>query len=202
MYRAIVQAELQSADLSIEESIQEKLVQYCELVSYWNRRVNLTGLDGVNLVRRLVVEPIWIAQQFGIEGRLVDIGSGNGSPAIPICLTRPVTSAELVEVRTRRVAFLRQVVVELRMPCVRVIKGRFEAMASSIEPTDWITMQAVAPESLAKALRALLSPTTTVVWITSHRAAVFGMAVKRRLKVPFTSTEALALGQARCEKFE
>jgi 16S rRNA G527 N7-methylase RsmG len=46
-------------------------------------------------------------------GALVDVGSGNGFPAVPLLLARPALSGVLLEPRERRWAFLREVGREL-----------------------------------------------------------------------------------------
>ena len=51
----------------------------------------------------------WIPER----GRLLDVGSGNGIPAIPLLLARPALRGVLLEPRERRWAFLRETVREL-----------------------------------------------------------------------------------------
>lgn len=194
MYAEILRFELEKAELQIADSVQQKLSRYCEALTHWNKRVNLTGLEGEELVRRLVIEPVWIAEKLEIAGRLIDIGSGNGSPAVPMCLTRPLFSLALVEARTRRAAFLRHVATDLSLAAVQVHKERFEDVVPLLTPADWITMQAVAPNAkLLRSMQPLLKPTTNVVWITSGIGAKTDLPTRRRLKVPFSSTEVLFL---------
>ena len=58
--------------------------------------MNLTSLTGSTRIRRLVAEPLWVARQLSPTGRYLDIGSGNGSPAIPWHLACGFASATLV----------------------------------------------------------------------------------------------------------
>src|SRR5262245_7655980 len=112
--------------LPIPTTACEALATYCQELERWNQKINLTSLVGSNLVRRLVVEPIWIAEDLKIAGNVVDIGSGNGSPAIPIRLYRPLTHLHLVETRSRRAAFLRHLKSTLALKNVDVHRTRFE----------------------------------------------------------------------------
>lgn len=43
----------------------------------------------------------------GIEGPLLDLGSGNGYPGLPLAAARPLLEPYLVEARARKAAFLR-----------------------------------------------------------------------------------------------
>ncbi len=55
------------------------------LLQKWSRRMNLTGLKDESMIaRRHFLEPIAIADLLDDRGRLVDLGSGNGFPAVPL----------------------------------------------------------------------------------------------------------------------
>jgi 16S rRNA (guanine527-N7)-methyltransferase len=73
------------------------------------------------------------------EGAIVDVGSGNGSPGIPIALELPDREVVLLEAEARRCAFLEQ----WAPANARVVRGRAEE-----QETDW------AGVTLAKALAA------------------------------------------------
>ena len=187
-YSAIVQAELRTSDLKFSNTVQEQLSRFSDELEHWNRRVNLTSLSGSALVRRLIVEPVWIGEELKMSGVLADIGSGNGSPAIPLSITRGFQQAHLIEARARRAAFLRHVSATLRIPA-RVHHARFEDACGELPTVDWITLQAVFPtEDLIKAMQKISTATTTALWITSTRIKpAFGTA----LQTPFPDTQAI-----------
>ncbi len=70
-------------------------------------------------------------------GPIVDVGSGNGSPGIPIALELPDREVVLLEAEARRCEFLQR----WAPPNARVVRGRAEE-----QETDW------AGAALAKAL--------------------------------------------------
>ena len=77
---------------------------------------------------------------------MLDIGSGGGSPAIPMKLAAPGISLRMVESKTRKAAFLREVVRTLELDRTAVDAVRFEELLS--RPTlhdavDVVTMRAV-----------------------------------------------------------
>jgi 16S rRNA (guanine(527)-N(7))-methyltransferase RsmG len=187
-YSAILRSEIHSAQLKFTSAVEERLICYCQELDRWNRRINLTSLSGADLVKRLVIEPVWIGENLKMSGTLVDIGSGNGSPAIPLCLTQRFSAAHLVEARSRRAAFLRHVIGMLQIGA-EVHRARFDDAIDGIPPADWITLQAVQPgDELIRAMRRVSGPTTTAVWITSSGIPLsFGTP----LKTPFRDTQAV-----------
>jgi len=190
-YEAILRTELRSANVKISPSVLIKLSQYCFELTHWNKKINLTSLQGAALVRRLVVEPVWVGERLDMRGVLIDIGSGNGSPAIPLCITRSFDEVVLVEARARRSIFLRHLVAKLGLGGVGVRRGRFED-AGDLQKPDWVTLQGVFPSSnLLTAIKTIRIPTTRVVWITSESGLKIEKA--RIVEVPFSQTRVVIL---------
>jgi 16S rRNA (guanine527-N7)-methyltransferase len=188
-YLRLLESELQVFSLQLLDAEKLALATYCDEVARWNRKINLTALSGPGLVRRLVVEPVWIARQLQPSGKLVDIGSGNGSPAIPFQIVCPFTTSHLIEARVKRAAFLRHLAATLGLPAVQVHRARFEQAATSLPTPDWISLQAVhLTENLLDSIRLICSPTTSIVWITA-RSVRMNWSPVRTLTVPTTGTQ-------------
>ena len=166
-----MESQLRMLDLTLDEPTLGALRSYIHTLEHWNRSMNLTALEGVALARHLVVEPLWVAAQLAPGGRYIDIGSGNGSPAIPWLLARKFYRVDLVESRRRRAAFLRQLVAELKLATVHVHPMRFkEFLAEQSESdgaTDWVTLQGVGftPE-LRDEILSMSGTNTRIVWLT------------------------------------
>jgi 16S rRNA (guanine(527)-N(7))-methyltransferase RsmG len=100
----------------------------------------------------VLVEPLVAADGLGTATmRWVDLGSGGGSPAFPIRIVRPLAQLTLVEARSRKVAFLREVVRELSLSDVAVVHDRFETAASRSElyrTADLVTVRAVRMDTM------------------------------------------------------
>ncbi len=82
-----------------------------------------------------------VVDRFG--GPVVDVGSGNGSPGLPIAFSRPELEVVLLEAEARRCAFLE----EWAPPNARVVRGRAEE-----QRTDWaglVLAKALAPPPVA-----------------------------------------------------
>ena len=174
--------------LSVSRRTREKLATYARELERWNRTVNLTSLRGADLIRRLIVEPAWIGQELQLSGKLADIGSGNGSPGLPLYVTRSLARVHLVEARARRAAFLRHIANQLDGDEIVVHRTRVEDIDPPFERVDWITIQALSPSAgLLSALRRLFDPTTRVVWITGRSSSPVSGA--SRICVPGSTTE-------------
>ena len=78
---------------------------------------------------------------------VADIGSGAGLPGIPLAIARPDLTIYLVEPLLKRSTFLTEVVHELGLENVTVIRGRAEEreVKATLGLVDVVTSRAVAP---------------------------------------------------------
>jgi len=187
----ILEEELRRFQLELNPNQILTLVRYCAELVRWNSKINLTGLKGAELVRRLVVEPAWIAKELKLSGTLADIGSGNGSPAIPLHVVSELNSTHLIEARSRRAAFLRHIVNFLGLDNVLVHRTRLEEVVpTELGTLDWVSLQGVAlTAELLDTIRKHSVPTTRVAWITSAPSPP--VPPHQTLAVPSTDTEVL-----------
>jgi 16S rRNA (guanine527-N7)-methyltransferase len=114
-------------------------------------------------VDRLLVEPVVAAQHVAPEARTaLDVGSGGGSPAIPLKLTVPALTLRMVESKTRKAVFLREALRDLGLRDATVETSRFEELLARPElheALDLVTIRAVRvePRTLVT-LQAFLRP--------------------------------------------
>ncbi|MGC0312258.1 16S rRNA (guanine(527)-N(7))-methyltransferase RsmG [Kitasatospora acidiphila] len=106
------------------------------------------GLIGPREVPRLwdrhVLNCAVLAELLPSGASLCDVGSGAGLPGIPVALARPDLSVTLLEPLLRRTTFLEEVVRELGLQNVTVLRGRAEEMVGKIS-VEIVTARAVAP---------------------------------------------------------
>lgn len=94
--------------------------------------------------------------------RVGDVGSGAGLPGLLLAIRRPDLDVTLIEPMARRTAFLTEVVEDLDLVNVRVVRGRAEDVVR-VEPGcvdfDIVTSRAVAPlDRLARWTMPLVRP--------------------------------------------
>ena len=152
------------ARLELPDGLVDRLQIYVELLSRWNQKMNLTALDERESgLERLLIEPLAAARHLPAgDGRLVDIGSGGGSPAIPMRLAAPGWSLLMVESKTRKSAFLREACRQLELANATVETGRYEsffARPELHEAHDVLSVRAVRVDAGAlQGLQAFVKP--------------------------------------------
>ena len=140
----------------------ESLEVYFDLLARWNARINLTAVQlsppNDPAIDRLFVEPLAAARYFPDQwAHWFDLGSGGGSPAIPLRLVRQSGALTMIEAKTRKAAFLREVVRALQLSQTSVENARFQAVASDRAATaQVVSVRAVHPDrQLAESAAAL-----------------------------------------------
>ncbi len=126
------------------------LEQYCRLVA--DAPLSVTSLPDQAAIRRELVDDALRARPLigeSLPELVVDVGSGNGSPGIPLAVEygRPVT---LLEAASRKAAFLQRVVAELGIEAP-VVAERSEqyARAAGRDRFDLVLARALAPPPVA-----------------------------------------------------
>lgn len=109
------------------------------------------GLIGPREVPRLwdrhILNCAAVADVIPEGARVGDVGSGAGLPGIPLAIARPDVTVTLIEPLLRRTTFLDEVVEDLGLTNVKVIRGRAEekAVRQKVGLLDVVTSRAVAP---------------------------------------------------------
>ena len=98
------------------------------------------------LWERHVLNCAVIGEAFEENATVADIGSGAGLPGIPLAIARPDLKIRLIEPLLKRSTFLHEVVQELGLDNVEVIRGRAEEPeVKALSKVDVVTSRAVAP---------------------------------------------------------
>ena len=126
---------------SFEENILENFHLYFKELSFWNRSVNLTGLQteqeqAVLLFADSLAGSLAFPENTSIS--LIDIGTGGGFPGIPLKLAFPSLQATLMEPRANKTAFLHTVIGKLELTGISVLQKRLEGGSSLLdEEAKW-----------------------------------------------------------------
>jgi 16S rRNA (guanine527-N7)-methyltransferase len=143
------------AGVTLSVDLAAKLETYYRLLATWNQKINLSGMNLTEptpeALDRLLIEPVVAARQVsaGIT-RLIDIGSGGGSPALPFALAIPGSRLLMVESKTRKSVFLREAARALELADAEVETSRFEQLLARPdlhEAHDLLTIRAVRVET-------------------------------------------------------
>jgi 16S rRNA (guanine527-N7)-methyltransferase len=164
------------AGVALDDSQARALETYWELLRTWNAKINLTSLSLADCppstLDRLFIEPLEAAavmQRSPINW--FDLGSGGGSPAIPLKLVRPEARLTMIESRAKKASFLREAIRRLEMAEAAVLTARIEKLrdaGQSRGTADLITLRAVKINGpMAQAMATLLKPTGKLLMFSS-----------------------------------
>lgn len=135
-------------DVSVEQA--QQLLAHLEIVIETNQTLNLTAIsnlaDGIRLhiVDSLAVIP---TLRDSSAATILDIGSGAGYPGVPIAIVN-TGKVTLLESRSRRAAFLAELLGQLDLPNARAICARAEDLADGSGGGDFDSLTARAVSAL------------------------------------------------------
>jgi 16S rRNA (guanine527-N7)-methyltransferase len=130
----------------IPSDLAASLGRFLVLLDRWNRTHALTALPSAERREELLLDaavllPFLAALPPG--ARVADLGTGMGSPAVVLALARPDLDVLAVDASAKKLAFVRQVAMELPLANLKAVHGRLEDLPSL--GADWGTAKALAP---------------------------------------------------------
>ena len=141
----------QAADtlaISLDEEQLNRFDLYYNLLVDWNSRMNLTAITAPEAVAlKHFADSLLLlkAAELPQNGRLADVGTGAGFPAVPIGIVRRDLHLVLVDSLNKRIVFLKELcaVLKLHADCLH---GRAEDLGKTglREMQDVVTARAVA----------------------------------------------------------
>ena len=178
-------------ELSAEQIGQ--LGQYYELLTRWNKVLNLTSVRTIEeAVERHYCESVFAACHLPeVAVSIADVGSGAGFPGLPIAIVRPQCSVALIESHQRKAVFLREAARDLGN--VRVIAKRAEEVT---ERFDWVVSRAVRYSDIAGVLKKL-GRNAELLTGEVRRSELAGFDWQEPIPLPWGERRYLWIGYAR-----
>ena len=114
---------------TLPPELARPLAHFLDLLDHWNRTHALTAVPREARAEELLLDaaallPFLAALPAG--SRVADLGTGMGCPAVVLALARPDLEVLAVDASAKKLAFVRQVGLELPIPNLRPLHGRFE----------------------------------------------------------------------------
>ena len=111
----------------LDDTAQQKLIAFIELLAKWNKTYNLTAIrDPLQMISHHLLDSLAVRPHLP-AGALADVGSGGGLPGIPLAIAEPQRRVTLNDANHKKAAFLQQAVIELKLANADVHTGRVQA---------------------------------------------------------------------------
>lgn len=134
-------------NIEIDEEILKKFDLYYRLLIEYNEKFNITAITNKeDIYKKHFIDSLLFVNKL-TSGKYIDIGSGGGFPALPICIIRDDINYTLLEATGKKCEFLNVVIEKLNLKNAKVINGRAEDLAKDInfrEKFDCCSARAVA----------------------------------------------------------
>jgi 16S rRNA (guanine527-N7)-methyltransferase len=134
-------------DIELSEPQIHLLGIYLLELLEWNRKMNLAGAGSrQRIIKELLLDSLIPAPFLPEKGRLLDIGSGAGFPAIPLKICKPHLNMHLLEPNSKKVSFLKQAIRLMHLWEIEVVRGRIGMDEGILHPEGYhvITARALA----------------------------------------------------------
>ena len=118
--------------VTVGEGAAVKLFAFMDELLRWNRKVNLTAITAHrDVVLKHLVDSVSVIPFLPERGRIVDLGSGGGFPAIVVGILRPDLQVVSVDSVQKKISFQNHVVRLLGLANVSPIHTRAEALGET-----------------------------------------------------------------------
>jgi len=132
--------------LSTEQT--EKFEKYFELLTEWNKKINLTSITEKREVEvKHFLDSLTLIKTgcFAKARNTLDVGAGAGFPSVPLAIVLPNINFTLIDSQNKRIKFINVVKEELNLKNVEAIHERAENAGYLKEKFDIVVARAVAP---------------------------------------------------------
>ncbi|MBR3325513.1 MAG: 16S rRNA (guanine(527)-N(7))-methyltransferase RsmG [Clostridia bacterium] len=133
---------------SLNDNQTKMFEEYMNLLLEWNQRMNLTAItEKDEIILKHFVDSLTISKYIKNYSSLIDIGTGAGFPGIPLKIYDDSLNIVLLDSLNKRVNFLNEVIIKLKLENIYAIHGRAEEIARYAdyrEKFDVATSRAVA----------------------------------------------------------
>ena len=135
--------------------------------------MNLTGItEPERMIIELFLDSLIAVPHIPPSGRLLDVGSGAGFPAVVIKLLVPDLRLYLVEANSKKVSFLKQVMRLLKLDGTEIINGRIELIKDKLPPDGFDVISSRAMADLSRIINwcaGLLADEGRLVYFSGSR---------------------------------
>jgi 16S rRNA (guanine527-N7)-methyltransferase len=143
--------------LTTDEAARESLLDLVDLLAHWNRAYNLTAVrDPAEMIPRHLLDSLAVTPfLFGED--VLDLGTGAGLPGLPLAIVEPHRRFWLLDSNQKKLRFVRQAVLELRLENVEIVHARIETYRPGRNFSTIVSRAVAAADLLGAVHRDLLA---------------------------------------------
>lgn len=151
-FRKEILEKMSKLSIELTEKQVEMFYDYMNLLLEWNEKINLTAITEFHeIILKHFVDSVTISRFVSHGKSLIDIGTGAGFPGIPLKILRPDLEIVLMDSLQKRINFLDEVILKLKLEKIKTIHARAEELGKDKkyrEKFDVATSRAVANMSV------------------------------------------------------
>jgi len=122
----------------------DQLIRYAQMLSEWNRRINLTAItDPGEMAVKHFLDSMAALPYLPETGRLLDIGSGGGFPGLVLGIFRSGLSITSIDSVRKKISFQKYLIRTLALSSARALHTRAETLPVEDECYDIIVSRAL-----------------------------------------------------------
>ena len=136
---------LETSKIELNAEQISQLERYGDLLIEWNEKFNLTAITEKEEIYVKHFLDCLILTNYQLSGKLADVGTGAGFPAIVLKIACPQLSITMLEPNNKKISFLNEVIRQLDLKDIVAVNQRSEDYAREhYEEFDFVTSRAVA----------------------------------------------------------
>jgi len=118
---------LHTLQLNLSAATKTQLLDYIELLNKWNQVYNLTGVrDPLDMIPKHIFDSLAILP-YVYGNQILDVGTGAGLPGLLLAMARPDWHCVLLDSSAKKIRFVKQAILELKITNAEVVCTRLEA---------------------------------------------------------------------------
>lgn len=127
----VLNSGLEQLNLSLSQQQIDFFLSYVELLCKWGKAYNLTAIHSKReILIRHILDSLAIYPYLNGD-QCLDVGTGAGLPGIPLSLVFPEKQFCLLDSNSKKIRFVRQVLIELHIRNIHLQQHRVESLIQS-----------------------------------------------------------------------
>lgn len=113
------------------DAFMDSFYRLTEFMLEVNKKTNLTALrDEKSVISRHITDCLLAAKHLPESGKLLDVGSGGGMPALPFAIVRPELQIIALDATAKKTAYIAAAAEHLGLKNVKILTGRAEELGA------------------------------------------------------------------------